>query len=48
MIKDSEKQAEKIGETHRQLNQKGEMPRSRDGDAGMQDAADVEQAKREP
>jgi hypothetical protein len=48
MAKDPQKQAEKLGETHRQLNQKGEMPRSRDGDAGMQDAVDVERAKRKP
>ena len=48
MTKDPEKQAEKLGETHRQLNQKGEMPRSREGDAGMQDAADVERAKGKP
>lgn len=48
MAKDPEEQAGKLGETHRQLNQRGEMPRSREGDAGMQDAADVERAKDKP
>lgn len=47
MAKDPEEQAKKVGETHQQLNQKGEMPRPREGDAGMQDAEDVERAKDE-
>lgn len=48
MTKDPQQQTQKVGETHRQLNQKGEMPRSRDGDAGMRDGGDVERAKRKP
>lgn len=48
MAEDRKEQTEKVGKTHQQLNQKGEMPRSREGDAGMQDAADLERAKRKP
>jgi len=46
MATDPEKQAEKLGETHRQLNQKGELPRSREGDASLKDEADVERVRR--
>lgn len=41
-----EDQARKIGEDQKDLNQKGEMPRKPDGDAGMDDQEDVERAKR--